>query len=246
MREAARFTLSELLLTIVIIMLLFSLAAAAAGSAQGSSKAAGCADNCRRMGMAFHTYANDFEGLLIFMNWTEKDGVIPWTRVVFKRPDDPRSLGYAEYGIGSCPDDENRTTDGIWVGMNGLYNYRRDAGYREKQRKTNRNGRDFPGELVYRMNDDDGFCYIRLFSSLKPGRTILYGDSYHKAHRAGAWYFTGDALQENGNIGFIRRHAGKGTVLMFDGHAEMRGRKSSQLKISFAEDGTPQDDREKP
>ena len=63
MREAARFTLSELLLTIVIIMLLFSLAAAAAGSAQGSSKAAGCADNCRRMGMAFHTYANDFEGL---------------------------------------------------------------------------------------------------------------------------------------------------------------------------------------
>ena len=55
-----------------------------------------------------------------------------------------------------------------------------------------------------------------------------------------------EALQENGNIGFIRRHAGKGTVLMFDGHAEMRGRKSSQLKISFAEDGTPQDDREKP
>lgn len=96
------------------------------------------------------------------------------------------------------------------------------------------------------MNDDDGFCYIRLFSSLKPGRTILYGDSYHKAHRAGAWYFTGDALQENGNIGFIRQHAGKGTVLMFDGHAEMRGWKSSQLNISFAEDGPPQDDREKP
>ena len=50
----------------------------------------------------------------------------------------------------------------------------------------------------------------------------------------------------NNSVYFSFYDAGKGTVLMFDGHAEMRGRKSSQLKISFAEDGTPQDDREKP
>lgn len=60
MREAARFTLSELLLTIVMIVLLFSLAAAAPVRFR-EFKGRGCADNCGRMGMR-SILCDDFEG----------------------------------------------------------------------------------------------------------------------------------------------------------------------------------------
>jgi len=123
-RYATGFTLIELLVVISIVALLIALLLPALSMARASARTVMCLGNARQIGMAFHFYAGDYDGLLpVYVNtvlynapklagfdgyWTDKliAGPDPWNGGYLPEPADKYWQGYGSYsdGVWLCPE----------------------------------------------------------------------------------------------------------------------------------------------
>ncbi len=108
------FTLIELLVVVAIIAVLVSILLPALSQARETAKTASCASNQRQLGLAFQTYANEYNGWLPYCyDWTPGEtnrmwriilprlyfgGVGPENLPVFHCPSETRSLAF-DYGM---------------------------------------------------------------------------------------------------------------------------------------------------
>mgnify|MGYP000017156574 FL=1 len=210
------FTLIELLVVIAIIAILAAMLLPALNQAREKARSSACMNNMKQMGMAFRLYVDDNDDFLVFQD-NEGGSFRAWTQRILSDKDATR---YAAWETAQCPSDAKKMLYTACFGISGMAEYNYDADYTGNRDMGNGVGKgDYIGRnFLVRHDGRNDMRFYKIGRLNHPSDTISYGDTYNTAYQSGAWYFTPSAYKESQEIGFMRRHAGRGNVLFYDGH----------------------------
>ncbi len=198
-RHARGMTLTELLFVIAAMVVLMALTIPAMRGMYEDSKRAACVNNLRNIGVIFHQYAAERNGVVRFLR--DGSGSVMWYNEL------KRTAGLTEEGAQkafSCPKTPWRDAGSWWC-------YGMRLGY-----LTESISKD-PGYPVERSEDGKTATYgFRLSKVAEPSAFFLMSDS---ATAAGKQSFRiADRKLYSGGV--ILRHREQANVLFLDGHVE--------------------------
>jgi prepilin-type N-terminal cleavage/methylation domain-containing protein/prepilin-type processing-associated H-X9-DG protein len=199
-RIGRAFTLIELLVVIAIIAILASMLLPVVGMVRDAARSTDCASRERQMGLAFSTYAADWEGRLPYPFNT--GGLGCWNQRLSIDYDDGRTLGiFKEPLFKQAPGFTHSSLTGY--GMNTR----------------------LPPSLISTPNNVAQDVTPILSRIKQPSLTVLVSDStgpYYAASSLCSWHIGGnEAWSQSNLVGYI--HRGKANCLFVDGHVQSLG-----------------------
>lgn len=211
------FTLIELLVVIAIISLLVSILLPSLTKAKDLAKQVVCLSNLRNCGLAFHQYAQDFDGVML-VSWYHRDtGVIRWTNVLVGQPldetSDLRSPYIGDFSIAVCPSEApgqwDRDDTSRWSFVYGGVTYRSE----------HITDHDLSGVSIPMHNGSPGHgCLIHIDDVKMSADCPTIMDSYSPSYDSQMYLIYPDPSV--GNSAAHLRHENRTNVLFADGHAE--------------------------
>lgn len=211
-RSRSGFTLIELLVVISIIAVLASLLFPAVSTVKSAARAMQCMSNMRQVGMAFDSYAGDWDGILCRFAFTLSTGSErTWPRIMYGE-------GYLDQiSVASCP------ALRPLVGNSGIQQYNSYGTRVTNTPAVPNTFYSFPSTPAYTA---DFQYYIRLGSvpnaadlhllvdtcGTNPAQGLTFGRQFN------SWYWgAGTGGVSQGLIHF--RHSNRSSILFADGHA---------------------------
>lgn len=198
LRQNAGFTLVELFVSISIIVLLSALVLSVNSTVKSRAKAIQCTDNLRQLGLAFHAYASDSNGVIPgpqenFLN--DKNPSVSWMVVMqdYLNANFPKAR---EKSVFLCP-----------ASLDTFPNHNARRSY----------GMNAAGT--------DGKTPFKLAAINKPSATLLLSDTRDNGSGQGDGVSSFGINNYLGSMDW--RHDSAVRVLLFDGHVEAIGKNNT-------------------
>ncbi len=227
-RKYRRFTLIELLVVIAIIAILAALLLPALNKARRKAQQALCTGNLKQIGLAFHSYTDDYNGYLPLVNECECGRY--WSNVLYTRMTGKPLEG----NYGNCYMGHPAWNNALGYCSKGNRNEKGTVFNCPAQQFGTKNEKIYP--VSYGMNDpgagDDSGCYMDHSSASKPLNFIKHPTQTMLVMECGSigagagWYVRdavlGTAYGPEGTTPFIVKNDGVhnfGSNLLYaDGH----------------------------